>query len=130
MFGRDHVPGPRQVHQHRAQVGQRGRGADVQPVGQRRRVAEGTHPQASAHGVPYVVRGHADEEHPGQRAPGVFEASEPHEEAQREAEDGDEGGAVEGRALGERDGGLDGQTTHETWAGRSGESDTRLRFLD
>lgn len=81
---------------------QRRRGADVQPIRNRRRVAERAHPQAVAHAVPHVVRRHGDEQHPRQRAPGVFEASEPHEETEGEAEDGDEGGTVEGRTLRER----------------------------
>lgn len=106
MFRRDHIPGSRQVHENRAQVRKRRRGADVQPVGQRRRVAEGTHPQAVADGIPNVVRRHGNEKHPRQGAPGVFEASDPHEEAEREAEDGDERGAVKGRTLRERDGSL------------------------
>lgn len=87
---------------------ERRRGADVQPVGQRRRVAEWAHPQAAAHGVTHVVRRHGNEKHPRQRAPSVFEASDPHEEAEGEAEDGDEGGAVQRRTLGERDGSLEG----------------------
>lgn len=91
-------------------MGQRCCGADIQPVGQRRRVAEGTHPQAVAHGVPDVVRRHGDEEHPRQRAPGVFETSKPHEEAEGEADDGDDGGAVQRGPLGKRDGSLEGQT--------------------
>lgn len=88
-------------------MGQRCRGADVQPVGEGGRVSERTHPQAVAHGVPDVVRRHGDEQHPRQGAPGVFEASDPHEEAQRETEDGDDGGAVEGGAVGEGDGCLE-----------------------
>lgn len=94
MLGGDDVPGAGQVHEHGAEVRQRGRGADVQPVGQRRRVAQRAQPQAVAHGVPHVVRRHGDEEHPGQRAPGVLEPAHPHEEAQGEAEHRDEGGAV------------------------------------
>lgn len=86
---------------------QRRRGADVQPIGQRRRVPKRTQPETVAHGVPNVVRRHGDEKHPGQRAPGVFEAPEPHEETEGEAEDGDERGAVERRTLGEGDGGLE-----------------------
>lgn len=109
VFRRDHIPGSRQVHEHRAEVRKRRRGADVQPVGQRRRVAERTHPQAVAHGVPHVVRRHGNEKHPRQGAPSVFEAPDPHEEAEREAEDGDERGAVKRRTLRERDGSLEGQ---------------------
>lgn len=75
-------------------MGKRRRGADVQPVGERRRVAKRAHPQAVAHGIPDVVRRHGDEKHPRQGAPSVFEASDPHEEAEREAEDGDERGTV------------------------------------
>lgn len=75
-------------------MGKRRRGADVQPVGERRCVAERAHPQAVAHGVPDVVRRHGNEKHPRQRAPSIFEASDPHEEAEGEAEDGDERGAV------------------------------------
>lgn len=86
---------------------QRRRGADVQPIGQRRRVPKRTQPEAVAHGVPNVVRRHGDEKHPGQRAPGVFEAPEPHEETEAETEDGNERGAVERRTLGEGDGGLE-----------------------
>lgn len=107
VFGGDHVSGSCQVHQHRAQVRQRCRGADVQPVGQRRRGTKRTQPQTVAHSITDVVRRHGDEKHPGQRAPGIFEAPEPHEETEGETEDGNEGGAVEGRALGERDGGLE-----------------------
>lgn len=107
MFSRDHVPGPRQIHEHRTQVRERRRGADVQPVGERRRVAERAHPEAVAHGVPDVVRHHGYEKHPRQGAPGIFEASDPHEEAEGEAEDGDERGAVKRRTLRERDGSLE-----------------------
>lgn len=107
MFGGDDVSGSCQVHQHGAQVRQRRRGADVQPVGQRRRVPKRTQPQTVAHGVANVVRRHGDEEHPGQRAPGIFEAPEPHEETEGETEDGNERGAVKRRALGEGDGGLE-----------------------
>lgn len=85
---------------------ERRRGVDVQPVGERGRAAERTEPQAVAHGVPDVVRRHGDEQHPRQRAPGVFEASDPHEEAEGQAEDGDEGGAVQRRTVGEGDGSL------------------------
>lgn len=113
VFGGDHVPGSGQIHQHRTQVRQRRRGADVQPVGEWRCVAERAHPQAPADGVAHVVRRHGNEEHPGQRAPGVLEASHPHEEAEGEAEDGDEGGAVQRGTVGERDGGLEGQTGEE-----------------
>lgn len=109
MFGGDHVPGPGQVHEHRAEVRERRRGAHVQPVGDGRRVAERTDPQAVADGIPDVVRGHGNEEHPWQGAPGVLEAADPHEEAQGEAEDGDEGGAVEGGAVWERDSSLNKQ---------------------
>lgn len=108
VFSGDHISGPRQVHEHRAQVRERRRGADVQPVGDRRRVAERAHPQAVAHSVADVVRRHGDEEHPRQGAPSVFEASNPHEEAEGEADDGDEGGAVERGTLRERDGSLEG----------------------
>lgn len=85
------------------------RGAHVQPVGKRRRVAERAHPQAVAYGVPDVVRCHGDEEHPRQGAPSVFEASDPHEEAEGETEDGDERGAVEGGTLRERHSSLGGE---------------------
>lgn len=94
MFGGDHVPGSRQIHEHRTQVRKGRRGADVQPVRERRRVSERAHPQAVAHGVPDVVRRHGNEKHPRQGAPGIFEASDPHEEAEGETEDGDEGGTV------------------------------------
>lgn len=94
MFGGDHVPGSRQIHEHRTQVRKGRRGADVQPVRERRRVSERAHPQAVAHGVPDVVRRHGNEKHPRQRAPGILEASDPHEEAEGETEDGDEGGTV------------------------------------
>lgn len=102
MFGGDHVPGSRQVHEHGAQVRERRRGADVKPVGDGRGVAERADPKAVAHGVPYVVAGHGDEEHPRQGAPGVFEAQDPHEEAEREADDGDQGGTVERGPLRQR----------------------------
>lgn len=113
MFGGDHVSGSCQVHQHRTQVRQRRRGADVQPVGQRRRVPKRTQPQAVAHGVTDVVCRHGDEKHPGQRAPGIFEAAEPHEETEGETEDRNEGGAVKRRALGEGEGGLEDT---QTWS--------------
>lgn len=106
MFGGDDISGSSQVHEHGAQVRKRRCGANIKPVGERRRVPQRTHPQATAHSVPHVVRSHGNEEHPRQRAPGVFEASEPHEEAQGQTQDGDEGGAVEGRTLRERGGGL------------------------
>lgn len=106
VFGGDHVPGSRQIHEHRAQVGERRRGADVQPVGERRRVAKRAHPKAAAHGVAHVVRCHGNEKHPGQGAPSVFESPHPHEEAEGETEDGDEGGTVEGGTPRERDGSL------------------------
>lgn len=67
-----------------------------------------------AHGVPDVVCSHGDEEHPRQRAPGVFETSKPHEEAEGEADDGDDGGAVQRGPLGKRDGSLEGQTNMVT----------------
>lgn len=94
VFSGDHIPGSRQVHEHRAQVRKCSRGAHVQPVGQRRRVSERAHPQAVTNGIPHVVRRHGDEKHPRQGAPGIFEASDPHEEAEGEAEDGDERGTV------------------------------------
>lgn len=109
MFGGDHIPGSRQIHEHRAQVRKCCRGADVQPIGEWRRVAERAHPQAVAHGVAHVVRRHGDEKHPRQGAPSVFEASDPHEEAEGETEDGDDGGTVEGRTLRERDSSLEGK---------------------
>lgn len=67
-----------------------------------------------SHGITDVVRRHGDEEHPRQRAPGVLQAANPHEEAEGETQDGDEGGAVEGGALGERHCSL-GETTEETF---------------
>jgi len=69
-------------------------GADVQPVGKRRRVAERAYPQAVAHSIADVVRRHGNEQHPRQGAPSVFESSDPHEEAEGETENGDERGAV------------------------------------
>lgn len=107
---------------------QRRRGADVQPVGQRRRVPKRAQPETVAHGVPDVVRRHGDEEHPGQRAPGVLEAPEPHEEPEGETEDGDERGAVERRALGEGDGGLeDAQHGQRTRPGLAEQPGTNKR---
>lgn len=99
VFRGDHIPGARQVHKNRAQVRQRRYDAHVQPVGDGRGVTERANPQAVAHGVPDVMRGHGDEKHPRQGAPRVLEAADPHEEAKCEADDGDEGGTVEGRTM-------------------------------
>ncbi len=93
-----------QVHKYL----KRCRGADVQPVGERRRVTERAHPQAVAHCIPDVMCRHGHEKHPWQGAPSIFETSDPHEEAEGETEDGDERGAVQGRTLGQRDGSLKG----------------------
>lgn len=56
MFGGDHVSSARQIHEHRAQMRERGRDGDVQPIGDGRRVAERTHPEAVADAVTDVVR--------------------------------------------------------------------------
>lgn len=79
-----------QIHENRAEVGERCCGSHIQPIGDGCRVAKRTHPQAATHGVTHVVRCHGDEQHPGQGAPGVFEAGKRHEEAQRETENGDD----------------------------------------
>lgn len=112
MFGGDDVSSSCQIHQHRAQVRECRRGADVQPIRNWGCVSEWTHPQPMANAVPDVVRRHGDKEHPRQGAPGVFEASNPHEEAKRQTEDWDEGRAVERRTLRKRNSSLNGKKTH------------------
>lgn len=107
MFGGDDVSSSCQIHQHRAQVRECRRGADVQPIRNWGCVSEWTHPQPMANAVPDVVRRHGDKEHPRQGAPGVFEASNPHEEAKRQTEDWDEGRAVERRTLRKRNSSLE-----------------------
>lgn len=89
MLRGDHIPGSGQVHEHRTQVRKSCCGADIQPVGDGGSVAKRTNPEAVAYAVPNVVRRHGDEEHPWQGAPGVFEAADPHEEAEGEADYGD-----------------------------------------
>lgn len=106
VFGGDHVSGASEIHEHGAEVWQCGGDGDVQPVGDGRRVAEGTEPQAVAHAIPNVVGRQRDEQHPGQRAPRVFEAAGPHQQAQGEAEGRDECGTVQRRPLGQAESSL------------------------
>ena len=101
MFGGDHVSGSGEIHEYRTEVWQSGSDGDVQPVGDGRRVAEGTEPQAVAYAVPDVVGCQRDEEHPGQRAPRVLQAAGPHQQAQGEAESRDERGTVQWWPLGQ-----------------------------
>lgn len=75
-------------------MGERRGGAHVQPIRERRRVAKWAHPQAVTDCIPDVMCCHGDEKHPRQRAPGIFKAPDPHEEAEGETEDWDERGAV------------------------------------
>ncbi len=99
MFGGDHVSGAGQIHEHRAQVRESGCDGDVQPVRDGCRVSKRTHPETAPDAVTDVVRHQRDEQHPGQGAPGVLEPAGPHEEAQREAERWDQGGAVQRRPV-------------------------------
>lgn len=99
VFGGDHVSGAGQVHEHWAQMRERGCDGHVQPIWDWCGVAKRTDPEAVANAVPDVMWRQRDEKHPGQRAPGVFEPAGPHEEAQREAERWDQRGAVQRRPV-------------------------------
>lgn len=128
VLGRHDVPGARQIHEHGAEVRQRGCGADVQPVRQRRRAAQRPHPQAPAHPIAHMVRGATDEEQPGQRAPRVLQPAQPHEEAQGDAQHREQRGAVQRGPLGQRGGCLGGEgKKREQEEGEEGEGGKEVK---